>query len=255
MSKTDERPITIRAFSVIEAILAAGRPLGLAEVMATGRLPKPTAYRILRLLEEAGVVAKDPDGRRFGVGPTLERMGLAVLRGSARAQERHAVLQGLAEASGETCAFAVLDGAQAVYADAVASHWPLRFAVDAGSRVPAHCTASGRALLAQLPRAERDRLVAKLRLARHTSRTVTDPALLRVKLEETAVAGYALEEEEYLVGLSSISVPVKTENGLRIGALAIFGPSNRLSADQARAQLAVLQDAATRLADTFTTLT
>src|SRR5918996_1714175 len=180
--KEDSIPATLRAVSVLEALVAAERPSALAELTGMVRLPKPTLYRMLGMLESAGLVIREPGARRYAPGPRLAALGRNVmLNGSIRAARR-AVLARLVGEIGETCNFTMLDGAQVVYVDRVEAAWPLRMTLTSGSHVPLHCTASGKLLLALLPKASRERLTAQLGLARYTDSTITDPKLLAAEL-------------------------------------------------------------------------
>ena len=84
---------------------------------------------------------------------------------------RHDVLPRWSTEVGETCNFTTLDGAQVLYLDRVEAQWPLRLTLDVGSHVPLHCTASGKLFLATMPEAQRDALIARLRLPAHDAPT------------------------------------------------------------------------------------
>ena len=162
--KEDSIPATLRAVSILEALVAAERPAALAELTGVVRLPKPTLYRMLGMLEAAGLVMREPGARRYAPGPRLAALGRAVMLNASLRGERRAILARLVEAIGETCNFTMLDGAEVVYVDRVETAWPLRMTLTSGSHVPLHCTASGKLLLALLPKAARERLVAQLAL-------------------------------------------------------------------------------------------
>src|SRR3990172_2982776 len=151
--KEDRTPATLRAFAVLEALAAADQPATLARLVESCKLPKPTVYRMLAMLEQAGLVWREPASRGYTPGPRLAALGRDVmLNGSLRA-ERHSILARLVEVIGETCNFTMLDGAEVVYLDRVEAAWPLRVTLSPGSHVPLHCTASGKLLLALLPKA------------------------------------------------------------------------------------------------------
>jgi len=173
--KEDNIPATLRAVAVVEALVAAERPASLAELTAASRLPKPTLYRMLAMLEAANLVAREPGARRYAPGPRLVALGRNVMLNGGLRTERHAILARLVEEIGETCNFTMLDGDAVVYLDRVEASWPLRMNLSSGSRVPLHCTASGKLLLALLPKAARTRLAAQLALTRYTDTTITDP--------------------------------------------------------------------------------
>ncbi|HMM35717.1 MAG TPA: IclR family transcriptional regulator C-terminal domain-containing protein, partial [Thermoanaerobaculia bacterium] len=88
--------------------------------------------------------------------------------------------------------------------DRVEADWPLRLNLPVGSTVPPHCSASGKLLLASLPAAEREALVAEMPLTRFTQRTITDRSLLARELDRIADAGYAVDDEEYVLGVACV---------------------------------------------------
>jgi DNA-binding IclR family transcriptional regulator len=250
--KEDSVPATLRAMSVLEAVVAAEHPQSLADLTATVRLPKPTLYRMLAMLEAARLVMREPGARRYAPGPRLAALGRNVmLNGSLRA-ERHAVLARLVEEIGETCNFTMLDGAEVVYLDRVEAAWPLRMNLSSGSRVPIHCTASGKLLFAFLPKAARTRLLAQLALTRYTDTTITDAKRLGAELAQIRAQRYATDNEEFHAGLVCVAVPVMDARKRVCSAIAVHAPMSRMPLERALAHLPNLRRAAGAMAATIT---
>src|SRR5213078_1135756 len=105
---------TLRAFSLLELIAAADEPPTLEELTRATGLPKPTVYRILRLLTRGGLVEREVHDKRYAIGARLCTLALAVQMRWPRRRERHAILARLVEAIGETCNFTMLDGREVV---------------------------------------------------------------------------------------------------------------------------------------------
>lgn len=249
--KEDNVPATLRAVAVLEALVAAERPPSLAELTASLRLPKPTLYRMLAMLEGASLVAREPGARRYAPGPRLAALGrAAMLNGGVRA-ERHAILARLVDAIGETCNFTMLDGDAVVYLDRVEAAWPLRMTLSSGSRVPLHCTASGKLLLATLPKAARTRLIAHLAMTRFTDTTITDARRLADELARIRSQKYATDNEEFHAGLVCVSVPVADAQKRVWAAVAVHAPASRMPLSKALEHLPSLKKAAASLAETF----
>jgi IclR family transcriptional regulator, acetate operon repressor len=248
--KEDSIPATLRAVSVLEALVAAERPQALAELTGMVRLPKPTLYRMLGMLETAGLVIREPGARRYAPGPRLAALGRNVmLNGSLRA-ERGAILSRLVGEIGETCNFTMLDGAQVVYVDRVETAWPLRMTLTSGSHVPLHCTASGKLLLALLPKASRERLAAQLPLNRYTESTITDPKRFSGELSRIRANRYATDNEEFHAGLVCVAVPVVGKKRA-CAALAVHAPVSRMPLERALSYLPVLRRAAAAMSSTL----
>lgn len=245
--KEDTVPATLRAVSVLEALVAAERPAALAELTGMVRLPKPTLYRMLGMLESAGLVMREPGARRYAPGPRLAALGRNVMLNASLRSERRAILARLVEEIGETCNFTMLDGAEVVYVDRVETAWPLRMTLTSGSHVPLHCTASGKLLLALLPKASRDRLVRQLGLPRYTPNTITDPKRLGGELARIRAQRYSTDNEEFHAGLVCVAVPVVGKKRA-CAALAVHAPASRMPLDRALSYLPVLRKAADAMA-------
>jgi DNA-binding IclR family transcriptional regulator len=249
--KEDSVPATLRAVSVLEALVAAERPTALAELTGIVRLPKPTLYRMLGMLESAGLVMREPGARRYAPGPRLAALGRNVMLNGAHRAARRAILARLVEEIGETCNFTMLEGAEVIYVDRVEAAWPLRMNLTSGSRVPLHCTASGKLLLALLPKTTRDRLTAQLALARYTDTTITERNALAAELARIRASRYATDNEEYNAGLVCVAVPVMDERKRACAALALQAPVSRMTLERALGYLPTLRRAAEAMASTF----
>jgi IclR family transcriptional regulator, acetate operon repressor len=164
-----------KAFSIIEIIASGRQPLTIAEIVRASGLTKPTAHRITSMLVEMGFIERDILKRGFVEGPRLIKLSLETLGAAAPRTLRHTILRALSESIGETCNFGILVGSEVLYLDRVEAKWPLGLRLEAGSRVPAHCTAIGKLLLALQPSRERQHTLAAMPLGRYTTRTLTDP--------------------------------------------------------------------------------
>lgn len=241
-----------RAIAVLEAVARAGDGVSLAVIASNANVPKPTAYRLLRELSEAGLIRREMTAQGgFSAGPRLEQIALALLQNGGSRTTRHAILTRLVEELGETCNITVLDGSEVLYVDRVESNSPLRPHLQPGSRVPLYCTASGKLFLARLPKVARDRLLAQIRMERATARTIIDRSALESELARIRKDGYALDDEEYVVGLVCVAVPVIDLRGKAIAAVAVQAPVTRLPRERAIDTLPALRRAAQELSATF----
>lgn len=236
-----------RGLQLLEAVCAADRPIGLPELTEVLDLPKQTAHRIARQLEEDGYLRREPLRDRFLPGPKLGGLALDALRAGVHWAPVRAVLEDLVAEIRETCNIGVLDGTAVVYLDRVECDWPLRMQLHAGSRVPFHCTAIGKLLVAHLSATARTRLLATARLERFTERTVTDVRSLEAGCEAVRRQGWAENDEEYHVGLVGLAVPVPLGGGAPRLALSVHGPAPRIDIARARGYVATMQGAATRI--------
>lgn len=240
-----------RALAVIERVARAERPLTLAALGEVLELPKATVHRIALALEQQGVLLREPGSKRFSIGNRFTALAVDTLCHSFQRGVRHAIMQRLVDEIGETCNFTMLDGARVVYIDRVEAQWPLRMHLQPGSRVPLHCTASGKLFLSHLRASARQRLLATLRLERHTVNTITDPRKLERALDKIRAQKVGTDNEEFLDGLVAVAVPVTDARKRVCAALAVHGPTARLSFDQALGHVPKLRAAAAELAATL----
>ena len=247
-AKRDRVPPLLRAFALLEHVAAADGPVALQDLTVEAGLPKPTVYRMLATLEAAGLVTREPDGRRITAGPRLMRFALDVQLSAAVRAPRHAILKRLADHLGETVNLTMLDGSEVVYLDRVETEWPLRMTLQPGSHVPLHCTASGKLFLAEMPAAEREALIAQLPLTRMTRQTITSARALKAECAAIAAQGHSSDREEFIAGLIAVAVPVRDESGRTRAAIALHAPSARLSLAEAQRQLPALRAATAQMA-------
>jgi len=239
-----------RGLDLIDAVAAAGRALTIAELCGMLGLPKPTVHRLCQGLALTGYLAREPGGHHYVVGPRLLRLGLNVQRGGTGA-ERRVILQGVVDAVGETCNFTALAGDEVIYLDRVEARWPLRLHLETGSRVPMHCTASGKLLLAFMPEARRARLLKSIDFSPFTPNTIKDAKAFTAELAVIAKQGYSLDREEFLLGLAAIAVPVRDSRGEVLAAIACHAPSVRFSLMRAVECLPIFLRAAKRMSETL----
>jgi DNA-binding IclR family transcriptional regulator len=237
----------LKALSILTHVARAANPVGLAELSGAAAIPKPTAHRLARLLEGAGLVHKDLVTRRYLVGPALVDLGFHALRMTPAHGNRQLLLQRLSEKLQETVNLGILSGVEIVYLDRVESSWPLRMDFKPGSRVPLHCTANGKLLVAFARPALRERLVRSMKLTAFTSRTITSRERLIEQLAEIRRRGYSEDGEEFLAGVCCLAVPVRDRRGGVIAGLAVSAPSARFNLERARAHLPDLHAAAAEI--------
>ena len=237
---------TLRLIALLEVIAAKDQRCSLQALVEETGLPKPTLHRMLQQLESAGLLQRDGDGRSYGTGTRLRRLAENLLLNDTHHGARHSVLRHLVEEVGESCNLTALAGNEVVYLDRVETAAPLRFYLHPGSRVPAHCSASGKILLAQLSPAQRQRLLAHAPLTKYTAKTVTTLARFEKEIERVQADGFALDNEEFLPGLLCIAVLVPPSDARATSNLCIAmqAPSLRLSIAQAKKRLPALQRAA-----------
>lgn len=221
-----------RSLALIEALAEEESGCGLTELSRKLGLNKAVTYRILLTLTRHGYVVQDPSTGRYALGMKLFELGSRVVNRTGLRKAALGPMGELGRLCGETVNLAVLDGTEAVYLDRIECAEPLRADLQVGRRVPAYCSALGKALLAYLAPAELERVLAAIDFRAYTPRTITDAATLRRHLEEVRAAGYSLDDEEYVPGVRCLGAPVFDHRGQVVAAVSIAGPSVRLSRER-----------------------
>ena len=242
---------TVKAVAILEAMATVRRPLGVTEVGVLLGLPKPTAHRIVRMLESEGLLQREPGSRRFVPGARLVRLGLGVVAASMLSAPRHAILEALSQKIGETCNFGVMADSHVVYLDRVESAWPFGLRFERGSRVPLHCTSMGKLFLSLMPTKKCVLLLRSMPLYRYTENTITDAARLEAELENIRSAGVSTDNQEFLAGVVCVAVPVRDTNKQPVAALAVSAPLARMTLQQGLQHVPLLQAAAEQLTVTI----
>lgn len=239
---------TMRLFGLLELIAAQDKQFSLQDLVNSTDLPKPTVHRMLQQLENANMLIRDTDGRHYCVGGRLRRLAEDLLFNDTKYGARHALLRALGSELGESCNLTMLSGNEVLYLDRVETDAPLRFYLGPGSRVPVHCSASGKVLLAQMPPAQRKRLLEHVPFEVYTKNTIQSLEELEEEIEKVREQGYAFDNEEFLPGLFCVAVLVPRACGGRSNmAVATQAPIMRMTADKALAALPALQRAAESL--------
>lgn len=237
----------MRMLLILEEIARVGVPVTPTEVNARIGLTKPTIHRLFNQLEEDGFLQRDIDGRSFIPGPRLRKLSTSVLSSLRVQTARRAVLGKLAETIGETCNVSLPDGDAMLYLDRVETSWPLRIQLPRGTRVPLHCTASGKLYLSTLSETHFERYLGAADLERRTEATITDPDRLREEIALTRERGYSQDAEEFMENMIAIAVPIHDAEGRLVSTLSFHAPTLRLSIDDAQKHVDSLNSSAREL--------
>jgi DNA-binding IclR family transcriptional regulator len=227
-----------QTLDALELLSRAERPLGLTEIAGRLGLSAPATHRLLSTLRERGYVAQDPFSSKYVRG--LACFSLAALaasrqnlRGAAAEPMRALNLQ-----TGEAVHLTVYESGSAVYIDRLESLRETAPVSRVGERAPAHCVATGRAILAYLPSADLDALLAE-GVERFTDSTLVDPDALIADLAETRARGYAINRGSWRAGVGGVAAPIRDFSGMVQASVGCCLPLERFT-DEAAPGLARL---------------
>ena len=216
-----------RGLRIMEILAASPDTVGITELADELGIDKSSASRLVQTLANHGYAEQDPQSRRYRLGPQIVRLSRNLLTRMPLRDEAKPFLRALVERTGECAHLAILAQNQALYIDQVESPASLRVTTGVGTLAPLHCTALGKSLLAF-----NDHTAIPQELPAFTPRTITDPETLHLHLEQTRRQGYAVDDEEYEIGVRCVAAPVYDYRGKVVGAIGISGPAGRMSLDR-----------------------
>lgn len=233
-----------RSFALLEILGRSEAGLGISELASESGLSLGTVHRLLRTLVELGYVRQELS-RTYLLGSGFIHLGERAASGLG--SWSRPLLEVLARELGESVNLAALERDQVVYLAHVPSSQSVRMFTEVGSRVAAHSTGVGKAMLAQMPQMQVRALLARTGLAAATVYTVTDREALIDHLKSVAAVGFAFDDQEQELGVRCVAVPVLGE-GTRL-AVSVSGPSSRMTDELVARAVPRLQSAAAAIAD------
>jgi DNA-binding IclR family transcriptional regulator len=219
----------VKALRLLQAVAENRTGLTLGECSQLTGLPKPTAYRVLGPLVDAGLLRLDASGL-YRLGTQCLVLGTAFLEGLDLREEARDVLSELVERTGETCHLGVLDGTRIVYIEKVESTHAVRMHSRVGSTSPAHSTGLGKAMLA-FAGEQAVEAVISAGLASRTPRTISERVRFRAEMEAVRRRGYAVDNVENEDGIRCVGAPVRDHTGAVIAGISVSGPQYRMPMD------------------------
>jgi DNA-binding IclR family transcriptional regulator len=196
---------------------------GLTEISASLGLAKGTTHNIINTLVQGGFLKQDPETRRYLLGHKLFTLG-TIMAGTLEVNQKGGGLANqLAQRTGLICRLAIWDTDAVLVTLNAAPHHADSLSQQIGPRVVAYCSAIGRAILAYLEPEERDAYLNAVELVPFTPKTVTDKEKLRKVLEQTIAQGYALNDEELIVGQTSIAAAIFKNDASVAASISLSG--------------------------------
>jgi IclR family acetate operon transcriptional repressor len=221
-----------RSLRILEAV-AQHQPVTVGELTKLFGLPKSTVQRTLVTLNEAGWLrANRTDTTRWEIGARVLAVRPAALQGSSLYAAAREPMMRLRDALNETIHLTVPDALHCmVVVDRVDCDHAVRTFHAIGDTSPLHATATGRAVLAHLPKSEVDELTAGT-LEGYGEETITDPVALRAEIRRVRERGYAVNHNQYIQGVCAIAAPVLDGDGVPLAAVGISMPDSRFDPDR-----------------------
>jgi DNA-binding IclR family transcriptional regulator len=218
----------LKGLGVLEALAARGQPCGVSELSTELQLSKSNTHRLLNTLVAAGFATLEDS--RYTASLKAWELGVRIIENYDVRRVARPVMKQVAKVTSEGVRLAILDTArlESVVVDAIESSHVVRTFIEIASRVPAYCTASGKALLAHQDAATIARCCRKLRPL--TRWTITDPAEFVRNLEDGRRDGFVTSLREYSDQVRSVGAPIFAPDGAAIASISIAAPAERMTA-------------------------
>ena len=217
-----------RAIAILKSFSIEMPERGVGELGRELGLHKSTASRLMQTLQRGGLLARNPETKRYRLGLDLIGLASQVVSYLDVREAAHPFLRQLAEDCQESVNLVVLEDGHVInLVQLVPAARQVKNIGRVGRRMSAHCTSAGKVMLAHLSPTRLDRVLSG-NLVRFTVNTITDPDELRVELAQIREQGYAVAQEELEDGLNAIAAPVTDHTGQVVAAISIAGPAYRI---------------------------
>lgn len=241
----------VAGLAILDLFSAERTELGIAMLAEKLNMSRSTTHRYASTLVALGYLEQDYS-RRYRLAARVGDLGMAVLDSMPLRRVAREPLRDLREQTGRTVSLAILDGTDLRYVERLRGWRRGQHAADldrgVAARMPAHCTAMGKVLLAGLPDAEREKLIGELTLERFGPKSIKTKKELRAELERVREAGLAVGDEELAEGIRAIAVPVLDKHDATVAAIGVPVPSEAYTREQLIESLGpILQSTAERV--------
>ena len=233
MNKKERIKSIDKALYLLEFLSANEQETGITEISKKLHIGLSTVHRILSTLKSRGYVIQNQQTAKYRLGIKLFELGCAVQSTKRLVEVIKPYLRQLSESTNETANLAILEGKEVIYLAKAESSEVLTTNIKMGTRLPAHCTALGKVLLAFISDGEFNSLYkADEPLSSLTSNSITSLKELKKQLKKIREQGYAIDKEEYKIGVNCFAVPVINKEGTTIAAISITVPASRFKLEK-----------------------
>lgn len=218
-----------RAFDILDALATENRCRRLSDLSQAVDLHKSTTHRLLCALERRRYVERTASGTEYSLGLRLFELGMRAVSRLGAVDVARPFLDRLASATGETAHMGILRQGEIVSLVNAESTHTLHTPSTVGRRTPVHCTSQGKAILAFSSESEVQNIQKVRGFAALTPKTITSVQRLKQELKRIRAVGYAVDDEEFELGLRCVGAPVWDHTNKVVAAISIAGPVFRVS--------------------------
>jgi IclR family transcriptional regulator, KDG regulon repressor len=222
-----------KALSVMDLLVSKNEEASVTEISKELEMSKGTVHRILSSLVLYKYARQEPNTRKYGLGIRFYLMQSPMDGYKALRAAMNPLMRELYPKCKETISAAFLVDGEIEYIERLESEMELRVAIRVGSRLPAHCTATGKVLLSALSDEDLAQLYnGRSRLKKCTDGSIISMRELKTALEAIRQQGFGRDFEEALIGVNCIAAPIYSLKGEMVAAISISGPRERLTPEK-----------------------
>jgi len=205
--------------------------LTLSEIAAKVGLSVNFVYRVTQSLVAHGYVVRDAE-KRFSIGAQMLALCQPVMDDVPLAEAALPAMRWLSEQTGEAAHLGIISGHEGIVLERVIGRAMIKFYVERGTRFPLHTSGPGKVMLAFMPEAKRDEVIAGMKFERFQPWTISNRKDFLKCLDDVRKQGWAVDAGEHLEGHHCLGAPILNSEGNAISSLWITGPSQRLSEER-----------------------
>lgn len=226
-----------KAMLILEAFRDSHREMSLAEISRAAGLDRSATQRIIFTLENLNYIRRLPNSNIYTLAPQVLKLSYNYLRSQRIIDRASPYLVEMSHVLGETSNLQELDGHEIVFIARIPGRHIFNTDFSVGSRLPAVYSASGRAMLSRLHPDACQRLIAETPLQKITPHTETDPEVLMRLIEQAGKDGYAIVQNQTVIGDISVAAAITGNEGMPLGAINISAPSTRWDTKRVESEL------------------
>lgn len=221
-----------RALEVFEVLAKNTDGITLSEIARITGYSKNSIFRIICTLEDCGYVLKNKDHRKIRMSRKLAALGYAAFGESNIVERAMDVLRKMRDDLAETAMLGTMLEEDCVLLEQAPGRYPFKFLGEVGMRICFNASASGKAMLAFLPKEELDRRISAMKFKKFNPRTILDKKSFLAELEKVRAKGYSVDNGEEIEGVNCVGAPIFDAHGYPIASIWITGPGERIKESQ-----------------------
>ncbi len=227
-------PSVKKAFAILSAISASKDGMGVSDLAKKLKMAKSTVHGMASALEELGAVMRDPLTKKFKLGFTLLEIGRSAYSQIDLQTSARPITEELMERTKTSVFLGILNWSQVTILDIVESRQDLNITAPVGSTIPLFAGAVGKVFLASMAEEQAAKIVKSKGLPRFTDNSIVDMDLYFKELKQVRQKGYAVDDEEYILGVRAVASPLTGLGQLRS---AIWAVGFKASLDEKKMQI------------------